>query len=310
MRKYSGQAIAIIMIVLVVTAVIGASLYSRMVRNKGEVVDTRESQKALEQAGNVLDAFTTLDLRSLQSFLSEQLILNDGQVVLGSVPDLENFFNKGGLLDTLDLNLLNLGEGGSCSEPVVTITYAQPTDGIEYGVGDAMAINIGGVTIPLGCQAEIFFYTAGSGDHLFSTKYVYMDNDGNVQPYELDDMELYCLNSSGSSDCGDESVAPTSSIKQKLVSGGSIILDFASHPNLYEFRILPLKEKIKIGFNGNDQCGHVLDNYLIKSTVSCTGQERTMQVVIPSVMNMGYSALFDYTIYNSSGALTPYHPEP
>lgn len=306
MRKYSGQAIAIVMVVLVVAAVIGASLYSRMVRNKGEVVDTRESQKALEQAGNVLDAFTTADLPSLQTLLHDQLAENDGKIVFTDITALNEFLK--GL--SMDLSILNLGEGSSCSEPVVTITYAQPTDGIEYGVGDSMAINVGGVTIPNGCNANILFYTAGSGDHLFTTKYVYMDSNQNVQPYKLDDMELYCLNSSGSDNCGDGSVAPTDSIKQKLASGGSIILNFADHPNLYEFRILPLKEKVRIGFSGNESCGHFLDNYLISSTVSCSGQERTMQVVIPNAVNMGYSSLFDYTIYNSSGTLTPYHPGP
>ena len=79
---------------------------------------------------------------------------------------------------------------------------------------------------------------------------------------------------------------------------------------MYEFRILTLKEKVKIGLQGNAACNHLLDNYSIKSTVTCTGQERTMQVVIPNAMNMGYPSLFDYTIYNSSGTLTPYHPEP
>ena len=69
MKKYSGQAIAIIMIVLVVAVVIGGSLYSRVVRNKGEVVDTIDSQKALEQAGNVLDAFVAIDLSSLQNLI-------------------------------------------------------------------------------------------------------------------------------------------------------------------------------------------------------------------------------------------------
>lgn len=306
MKKYSGQAIAIIMVVLVVAAVIGASLYSRMMRNKGEVVDTRESQKALEQAGNVLDAFTTSDLPSLQKLLSKELSEDDdGEIVLSNIEVIRNFLQSlNG--DQMDLGLLGLGEGGSCSEPVVTIAYAQASDGIEYGVGDVMAINVDGVSIPAGCVATLTFYTAGSGDHLFTTKYVYMDNDGNVQPYKLEDMELYCLNSSGSAICGEGSVAPDSSIKQKLASGGSITLN-VDQPNLYEFRILPLKEKVKIGLQGNAACNHLLDNYSIKSTVTCTGQERTMQVVIPNAMNMGYQSLFDYTIYNSSGTLTPYH---
>ena len=308
MKKYSGQAIAIIMVVLVVAAVIGASLYSRMIRNKGEVVDTRESQKALEQAGNVLDAFTTSDLPSLQNLLSRKLSEDDdGKIVLDNIGAIGAFLQElGG--DQMTLGLLGFGESGSCSEPVVTITYAQASDGIEYGVGDVMAINVDGVEIPAGCVATLTFDTAGSGDHLFTTKYVYTEDDGDVIPYALDDMELYCLNSSGSDNCGDGSVAPTSSIKQKLGKGGSITLNFPD--NLYEFRILPLKEKIKIGLKGSTECVHILDNYSIKSTVTCTGQERTMQVVIPNAMNMGYPSLFDYTIYNSQGVLTPYHPEP
>ncbi len=309
MKRYPGQAIAIIMVVLVVAAVIGASLYSRMIRNKGEVVDTRESQKALEQAANVLDAFTTSDLPSLQKLLSEKLSEDDdGEIVLSNIEAIRAFLQElSG--DQIDFGLLGLGESGSCSEPVVTITYAQASDGIEYGVGDVMAINVDGVSIPAGCVATLTFYTAGSGDHLFTTKYVYMDNDGNVQPYKLEDMKLYCLNSSGSN-CGEGNVAPTDSIEGTLASGGSITLNFADYSNLYEFRILPLKEKIKVGLRGNEACNHLLDNYSIKSTVICTGQERAMQVVIPNAMNMGYPSLFDYTIYNSAGTLTPYHLEP
>jgi hypothetical protein len=308
MKKYSGQAIAIIMVVLVVAAVIGASLYSRMVRNKGEVVDTRESQKALEQAGNVLDAFTTLDLPSLQKLLSDQLSADDnGEIVLSDIDGIRSFL-QGLNGEQMELGLLGFEGDSSCSEPVVTITYAQASDGIEYGVGDVMAINVDGVDIPDGCVATLTFDPAGSGDHLFTTKYVYTEDDGSVQPYELNDMELYCLNSSGSDNCGNGTVAPTESIKQKLGKGNSITLNFAEHSNLYEFRILPLKEKIKIGLKGSTECVHILDNYSIKSTVTCTGQERTMQVVIPNAMNMGYPSLFDYTIYNSQGTLTPYHP--
>ena len=102
MKKYSGQAIAIIMVVLVVAAVIGASLYSRIVRNKGEVVYTMESQKALEQAGNVLDAFTTLDLPSLQNLLSEKLSSDeDGIITLENIGDIMTFLED--LSNQMDL---------------------------------------------------------------------------------------------------------------------------------------------------------------------------------------------------------------
>ena len=37
------------------------------------VIDTRESSKALEQSGNILDAFITTDIRTLQDGLYEEL---------------------------------------------------------------------------------------------------------------------------------------------------------------------------------------------------------------------------------------------
>ena len=311
MKKYSGQAIAIIMIVLVVAVVIGGSLYSRVVRNKGEVVDTIDSQKALEQAGNVLDAFVAIDLSSLQNLISQQLKSSPNEeIILDNLSKINEFLLLLNSEDNLDLSLLDLGNDNLCSEPVVNITYAQLTDGIEYEVGNVMAINVGGRSIPSGCQAQLSFYTSGSGDHLFTTETLYMDSNGSVHPYSLEDMELYCLNNLNSYNCGDGIISPTSSIKEVLMPGEGINIDFSEYPNLYEFRIVPLKEKIRIGLNGNESCNRFFDNYLIKSTVNCNGQERTMQVVIPNVINVGYYSIFDYTLYNSSGILSTYYPEP
>ncbi len=136
MKKYSGQAIAIIMIVLVVAVVIGGSLYSRVVRNKGEVVDTIDSQKALEQAGNVLDAFVAIDLSSLQNLISQQLKSSPNEeIILDNLSKINEFLLLLNSEDNLDLSLLDLGNDNLCSEPVVNITYEQLTDGIEYEVG-------------------------------------------------------------------------------------------------------------------------------------------------------------------------------
>ena len=308
MKKYSGQAIAIIMVVLVVAAIIGASLYSRMVRNKGEVVDTRESQMALEQAGNVLDTFLTSDIPNLQKYLSAELaIATDNTITLEGTDIIQAFFDDADPpLGALELDLLNFGSG-SCSEPTVTITFAGPSDGIEYGVGQVMAINLGEIgSVPAGCQANLYFETAGMGDHLFTVKHVYRNSaNQEVTPYALDHMKLYCLNTSGAA-CNSASVAPVDSVEQSLASGGSLAIDLTT-ANLYEVRVLPLKEKVKVSVVGTAQCGNILDNYLIRSTAACTGQERSMEVVVPSATNVGYPAIFDYTIYNSNGTLTPHN---
>ena len=98
MKKYSGQAIAIIMIVLVVATVIGASLYSRMLRNSAEITDTRESQRALEQADSILDSFISSDLRLVQGVLSTVIPLeSDGVLTFTRVSELSSFLTTNGI---------------------------------------------------------------------------------------------------------------------------------------------------------------------------------------------------------------------
>lgn len=307
MRKYSGQAIAIIMIVLVVATVIGASLYSRMIRNSAEIVDTRESQRALEQADSILDVFVSADLPSTQSLMSSTLSAENPKK-FSSIADLKTFLSTSLAIDTSILDEVGTITGW-CEPPEtgssleVTLSYADETSVIEYNVGDVVALNTSNVTVPDGCKVDLNLTTRGDGDHLFTTKYVYMDGV-NVIPYKLEDMQLYCL---GEGDCNTPSVAPTQSIVTSFASGDDMTLDMYSlaQNSLYEFRLLPLKEKLGVAVIPNAQCGDIFSNYVVRAKVTCKGDTREKQVVIPSVNNMGYSSLFDYTIYNSNGTLNP-----
>lgn len=309
MKKYSGQAIAIIMVILVVAAVIGASLYSRMIRNKGEVIDTRESSKALEQSGNLLDTFITSDTRELQSALYTKLIGVVGNKVViesndGDLEALKNAIDSNfGFIEGLDVTQL-VDMDASCSSYSLSFEFATASDGIEYEVGQVMAINVSEVTVPASCQARLQFNRAGgSVDHLFTIKKVFRDKGtGNVEPYELDDMLLYCLPSGVN--CANTTVQPVGSISETLSEGGTIDIPMTT-AKLHEVRVIPLKNKIRIGIEEIGTCNKIFENYLIKATSVCSGQERTMQVVIPSVTNYGYSPIFDYTIYNSNGGLNP-----
>lgn len=310
MKKYSGQAIAIIMIVLVVATVIGASLYSRMVRNRGEIVDTRESQRALEQADNILDAFISSDLGILQNILATDLVSDPDNIIeFNSISDLTTFFDDRGLTGISEITgNTNIIENEWCedtdgSSSIETkIGYAQETDEVFYNVGDVMAINVGSITSTLaGCVATLTFTPGGNGDHLFAMKYVYRDSSGNVTPYKLEDMSLYCLDDAQV--C--PSVAPTDSITPPIMTTGSKLDILLDTPNLYEVRVLPLKEKLGISIQSTEQCGNNFKNYKISAKVNCKGDTREKQVIIPNANNMGYNPLFDYTIYNANGTLSP-----
>lgn len=314
MKKYSGQAIAIIMIVLVVATVVGASLYSRMIQNSEEIVDTRESQRALEQADSILDAFISSDLAILQGKIKGIIPSSGEDVLYTNINDLKTqFFDVDPVIDTKILDGIEWCDEATeaNSEIEITIGYADENSPIEYNVGDVMAINLADVsTIPVGCEINLLLTARGNGDHLFTLKYVYMDKaSGDVVPYKLDDMLLYCLTTGTPAECGDDidpSVAPGSSIYGRLGSNSNLNIPYAtlSTPNLYEIRLLPLKEKIGVAVLPNN-CGDVFSNFKVNAKVNCKGDVREKQVVIPSVNNMGYSALFDYTIYNANGTLSP-----
>jgi len=161
-----------------------------------------------------------------------------------------------------------------------------------------MAINLSGVTVPAGCNVELTF-TPENADRLFTVKKVYLDGSGGYKPYELADMKLYCL--LNANDCSD--ILPTSSFESTFTNNKlNISLPEA---NLVEVRVIPLKGTIEIGVSSSPQCNNIFNQFLIKATSVCSGQERTMQVIIPSATNYGYDPMFDYTIYNSNGALAP-----
>ncbi len=299
MKKYSGQAIAIIMIILVVATVLGASLYSRMIRNKEGVIDTRESQRALEQADNVLDLFVSTDLTTLQAAIQDK-IKTTGTYTFNSIDELKVFFPS--MFNNIS-SQTDWCQGDSSSSVITTISYGDKDSTIEYDVGEVMAINVGNVSVPVGCKADLTFTSSTSSPNLFALKYVYMDGSGNVTPYKLADMLLYCLVGSTSPDCS-SIVQPVGSVAQNLSSGGKLTVDLKL-ANLYEVRVIPLKEKIGVSIVPNTQCGQIFNNYKVNTKVSCNGEVREKQVVIPNLNNMGYSSLFDYTIYNSNGTLSP-----
>lgn len=318
MKKYSGQAIAIVMVVLVVATVIGASLYSRMVRNRGEIVETRESQRALEQADTILDAFISSDLVALQDKISTVLGSDsdgDGCVSFSSLSNLRGFLESvnPGVFDDISYSAAWCDEGqDSASSLQGKICYADASSSIEYDVGEVMAINLSDVTLAGSCTARLYFTGAGSvDDYLFTVKKVYVDKaTGNVQPYRLnpasniDDMRLYCLNSGGTDTC-DDAVAPRASIEDNLAFGEYIDINL-NETNLYEVRVIPLRGKLGVAMVPvGAGCGNILNNYEISAKVNCKGDAREKQVVIPNQNNMGYPAIFDYTIYNANGTLSP-----
>jgi hypothetical protein len=317
-KRYSGQAIAIIMVLLVVATIIGFSVYSRMQINRELQVDTKESTRAESQADTLLEVFTTSNISLVQNGILDNLIsqscfdTEEGCEYIGYDAVIE-LFNTFGLEYSEIIGKIDdwcSGEEGTTLEETsqlsVTVSYAGADDAKDYSVGEVFAMNTKGLQGSLtGCAVTLRFASGESFNEAFTTKKVYMDQaKGEVSPYELNHMELYCIDNA----C-DNILAPTSSAEP--MTNNQLTFDMAelnsgdSNP-LYEVRILPLNGTIAVAVvSASPECGNNFRNFKIVSDVTCGGNTIVKQVIIPSPNNSGYSPLFDYTIYNATGTLQP-----
>ncbi len=324
-KRYSGQAIAIIMVMLVVATIIGFSVYSRMQVNRQVQVDTKESTRALTQADTILSVFTTNDLATVQALLShyssQECFSTEEGCIYSGFSKIEELFSVFGLEYMVPLLRVKdwcSGEADSTLEETsginLSLSYATAQDAIAYSVGDVFALNTRNISGALTDCKVTLELTGGEASfaEAFTTKKVYMDQlTGEVSPYQLEDMQLGCIG-----DCWTtEVLQPESSVFYALDDATSDPLDREIIVNmgetrgvypLYEYRILPLKGIINIAIaNTTPECGNYFDNYKIVSSVTCGDNTRTKMVIIPSPNNSGYSPLFDYTIYNATGVLEP-----
>ncbi|HBB64383.1 MAG: hypothetical protein UR45_C0001G0024 [candidate division WS6 bacterium GW2011_WS6_33_547] len=313
MKRYQGQAIAIVMVILVVATVLGASLYSRMIKNREAIIDTKESARAIEQADTILDTVISSDIFTVQSAIDACLKKPEG-CTFNSIVDFKTSFLG---LYNIDSTILNeIPDTEWCSNTTTTTDtessisiifgYAGLGDGQDWEVGQVMALNLEGVSNVAGCNLTLSFGSSSSEEEVFTIKKVYRDVSGNVKPYVEDDMLMYCLPDDGT--CS--SVAPTTSV-ESFTSPNSISIPLYEVKDgypLYEIRVLPLKGTLRISSQvSGATCaiGNNLNNYKMNSKVNCKGDYREKQVIIPNIHNVGYPTLFDYTIYNATGVLSP-----
>ena len=314
-KTYSGQAIAIIMVVLVVATVIGASLYSRMIKNRGSLVENKESTRAMAQVDTLLDLVITSDLASTQE--NFDTCLSSGSCSFSSLSEYDALFG-----DSIDPGISNQISDwcentptSQNSDMTITVEYADIEDYKDYDVGEVMALKVGNLGLPAGCMLTLGFKSVGTGEELFTVKRVYMDVSGNVKPYEEDDMRLYCY--STSENC-DAPIAPKTSIElpyflaSNSPEANTLQIDMAETKvaggvtySLYEIRVLPIYGKLGISTQADSCASTKLYNYKVTADVTCEGVRRAGEVVIPNVKNLGYHAMFDYTIYNAVGVLEP-----
>lgn len=318
-RTYSGQAIAIIMVVLVVATVLGASLYSRTLKNKEAATNTKDSMMAVEQADSLLDLFVRADFAFLQSLFTEVAEDPEGEIVYTTIGEIKELLDRGGVVDTsiLDGNtgISNWCEDTSMGSSIkLTIAPADPTtDYVDVRVGSARVFNLKDNTYTPPCSMTLMFEARESTPTLFTIKKIYGNSSDEIEAYvndgTTDNMVAYCFTPDGSACPADLGVAQPRTSFNNLEAGNTLSIDLTetngSGIPLYMIRVIPLNNTLAVANTDVSHCSSNSFSYLkINAGVNCYGSFREKQIMIPGVDSLGYSSLFDYTIYNT-GTLEP-----
>ena len=317
---YSGQAIAIIMVILVVATVLGASLYSRTLKNREAAINTKDSIKAVEQADSLLDLFVRADFQFLQELAQE--IQTDGEQVFENTTEIKGFLDGksvdssmiGQITDWCEYD----AEDNPSSNLKLTIAEALPSDFVDVRVGSARVFNLEGNTYqPTPCSLALTFEARESSPTIFAIKKIYGDSN-NIAEYVndpgtvpgIDDIKAYCFTPTTPGCTPDELqgiAAPEGSFLD-LEANYTVPIDLKEMRDalpLYQIRVIPLNNTVGISHSDVSGCSTKSFSYMkVNAAVNCYGSFREKQIMVPGADSLGYSSLFDYAIYNI-GTLRP-----
>jgi hypothetical protein len=209
--KYEGQALAIAMVILVVSSLIGLSIYSRSMKDKSLTLEERASAEALEVADVILDKLTQYPINRVIQVIEGLEIAETIDYTTGIVLEENESENKAEITGLLTgLGALSTETISDLIDPLcplsignniyqVTLKESDPTAYYEIRPGHVWSLPVRNV---LGsgeiCISQFRFAIRGDTTAGFVLIKVYCDHDesGNVsdcKEYEYQDIENYCF---------------------------------------------------------------------------------------------------------------------
>lgn len=302
-NRYSAQALAIAMVVLVVSSIIGLAIYSRAAKDKLLSVGERASAEALEVSDLILNQLTTVSINKVTQTIAGEgntFDYENGVTLNESNGQISDLFTKLGLEGAFTgLNFCPVQMEGN--EYYLKIKEASPDTYFEIRAGQVMAFPIKGQSIGLGCNASISFAIRGDSNVGFSVERIYGRNYTNgiaqeYKPYAIDDVKQYCFSCKTDTFLGDEwnQVADRESINFDLNElSGTYKLD--------EIRVKAIGGTIGVGYALTTECTQGFRLIDVQASANCDGTYRGKQILIPE--KRWSSPVFDYSLFNGQGSL-------
>jgi len=316
--KYSAQALAIAMVVLVVSSILAISIYSRISKDKTLSLDERASAEALEVSDLILDYLTDAsinDVITAAEAASDTQTIETGISLTQSADStqistlLEAIGINAGL-ESLDICPLSVA-GNSY---VLSLTEGDLNTFFEIRPGQMMALPLKGMALGSDCSTVLKAAVRGDSTAGFTITKVYGKDYVNglatsYKPYDEADVTHYCF-SSGTK-CNNSNFLDSSSNGVNWVyftddNTGQIDLNLKATSGTYqldEIKITAIGGTVGITYQitNPESCTQDLKMINVQAAANCSGSYRGKSVLIPK--KQWESPIFNYTIFNGEGSL-------
>jgi hypothetical protein len=320
-NRYPAQALAIAMLVLVVSSLIGMSMYSRARKDRTLTLEERASAEALEVSDILLNNITKYTLEEVIVAINNSYFTDpdefEGEIVLRENRDnndITKLFMELGLLETATISelidpLCPVGIGAN--EYQLTIQKADKDTVFEVRPGHVWTFPTRKVAVnsPVEtdeCNLKLFF--SDIGDPLAGFVYTKMscqyganDLPESCDEYNEDMMQSYRYESAGITNpdfLDDENWNEITPGEVDPAITVDLRSNFVEVPSEIRIKALGRLGSPGIGISyellGNS-CPQGVDMYQIRATANCSEVYRGKEIVIPQ---RGFNILFDYVYFS------------
>lgn len=324
-EKYEGQALAITMVVLVVSALIGLSIYSRSMKDKILTMEERASAEALEISDGVLEKLllhpindVAEEIVKIEEALEGDQNLDDGIVLIENKEEgrITELFRELGIISqsssvgALLSPLCPIGDSeAGANEYQLTIKTADENTWIEIQSGMTWGLPAGNLLkIKENCELQLKVDQAGASTAGFIITKIYCNYDANDNPiyceeYDVEKgFEKHCFAEKDQITCNNANFGGAWEVFEYGSGGDTIPIDMSGAEAPTEVRVVPVGGGIRLSYSFNDNnCLEGLRIYQLRVTANCSGVYRGKELLVPE--RKWHDSLFNYVIFNNEGAI-------
>lgn len=329
-RTYKAQALAIIMIILVVASIIGFSVFSRLITQKKATLQERVSSEALEVADMILNNFLLSKPEDWEEKITQDFLYvekYDGGDVESTEPNngviqseegmgmQRGTFNEGDsssnaitkLTKALghELNLQNLGICPlSEHNNEYTLKLSKTDEDTEFALrpGETFVFPIRGKSLGPTCSINISFPGSENKSGGFTVNRIYAKEGGGIKEYDYPDTTNHCFSSTGIQ-CNNSNFSTPQGgwdyFKKNTVL--KISEPFRGTP-FERIQLTAIGEELIFKFSMSESCSESIELWQLRASATCNRTYRAKEVIVPDV---GWSySIFNYVLFNGQGNIS------